>query len=69
MPGAEFYSDLLVYMYLITFGFVTFMLSFVWGFAKFVLPRWLEEEAARAKKTEVARAAKPTPMTTLLQAA
>lgn len=69
MPGAEFYSDLLVYMYLITFGFVTFVLSFVWGFAKFVLPRWLEEEAARTKETRAARVAKPAPVTALLQAA
>ncbi|MBZ0159502.1 MAG: hypothetical protein K8G79_05130 [bacterium] len=50
MPGAEFNVDLLVYTSLITLGFVTFVLGFVWGFAKFILPLWLEEKAPRAGK-------------------
>lgn len=50
MPGAEFNVDLLVYTRLITLGFVTFMLGFAWGFAKFILPRWLEAEVSLAGK-------------------
>lgn len=68
MPGAEFYSDLLVYTRLITLGFITYVLG-VGSFAMFVLPQWQDREKAPAKETEAARAAKPTPITTLPQAA
>lgn len=61
MPGAEVYSDLLVYTGLRMLGFISVVLSFVWGFVKFVLPRWREEEAARA--------AQPTSVQALRQAA
>lgn len=58
MPGAEFNVDLLVYTGMKTLWFMTFVLSFVWGFAKFILPRWLEAEAPRAKEAEAPRAVK-----------
>lgn len=68
MPGAEFYSDLLVYTRLITLGFITYVLG-MGSFAMFVLPRWQEAESARTKETEAARAVKPTPVVGLPKAA
>ncbi|MBI2882689.1 MAG: hypothetical protein HYY11_02080 [Candidatus Methylomirabilis oxyfera] len=68
MPGAEFYSDLLVYTRLITLGFITYVLG-VGSFAMFVLPRWQGTGAAQTKEAEAARAVKPTPVTALPTAA
>jgi hypothetical protein len=68
MPGAEFYSDLLVYTRLITLGFITYVLG-VGSFAMFVLSRWQETGAAQTKETEAARAVKPVPVMTLPKAA